>query len=274
MDYQKLYDNLRKETIDQSATEMINYFEWINGTPQHQKWVNDIVRQLGLFRQIRDDQLMTQDPALYDRMTNDMVTELQKILVEANGAPLIKKQHILFIASDPLDADPLQLGKEMELVEETIKSTKDRDAFIFHKSTHAELVNVTDDIGQFKPDIIHFAGHGTKTGIQLVDHNGLSKELAPEKFGALLNCFENYHPDLIYLNACYSARQAEALLPFTRFVIGFFYAADPDLAVESAQLFYKRLGNGHTYKEAFESTIHNLKDRLPEDTALIRLFER
>jgi hypothetical protein len=133
---------------------------------------------------------------------------------------------------------------------------------------------VTDDIGNLRPEIIHFSGHGTKTGLQLVDNNGLSKELDPQKFGDILACFENYHPELIFLNACYSARQAEAILPYTKNVIGFFYAADPELAIDFATLFYKRIGNGNNYREAFNSTKVNLKDRLPDDGEHIQLFPR
>ncbi len=61
-----------------------------------------------------------------------------------------------------------------------------------------------------KPDIVHFAGHGEKSGIMLVDDRN-TPQVVP--IGALKRLFKQHKDttNIVILNSCYSAEQAEAI---------------------------------------------------------------
>src|SRR5207245_2509466 len=68
-----------------------------------------------------------------------------------------------------------------------------------------------------KPNVIHFSGHGSTTGIILRDDSGGYQAVA----GANLKRFlEGRGVELVVLNACYSKSQADTIKGAVKTVVG------------------------------------------------------
>ena len=274
MELYKIYEKLQYGPLMESIILLEDYLLRKAEIKLQQVHSNEILRQKALYQQIKNDNLSTADPLLYSEICSEIKIELTSLIFKLNGKPIQKITKILFISSDPIDADALQTGKELSDIQNAIQAATYRDAFELIPSTYGLWTEISNDIASHRPEIIHFSGHSSDTGIQLVNEDGLAEELPAEKFADLLNCFEDYHPNLIFLNACFSAHQADTLLPYTQQLIGFFYAAEPNLSMEFAKLFYYRLVTGNTIKEAFNTSKNNLIDQLPKDTDHIVLMDQ
>ena len=104
-----------------------------------------------------------------------------------------------------------------------------------------------------KVRILHFIGHSTEEGLGVYDPgtNTLLKKEYLEQY------LQSQHGlKLVFLNSCYSAPIAEALVNAgIPIVIGTNTAVGDSIAAEVAKVFYENLGLGkHTIKDAFENT--------------------
>ena len=75
-----------------------------------------------------------------------------------------------------------------------------------------------------------------------------------------LKCSEFWETniDLVFLNACYSEKQATAISKHVNCVIGMSDAIPDDTAIEFASTFYSSLGFGRNIKDAFDLAIAQL----------------
>ena len=89
------------------------------------------------------------------------------------------------------------------------------------------------DILKFKPDILHFTGHGEETGIVFDDDTPISPQ-------QLVSMFSDQDIKLLFLNSCYSSTQIEELkkLPNIKSIIGIKKEISELEAKSFASLFY------------------------------------
>jgi len=72
----------------------------------------------------------------------------------------------------------------------------------------------------FKPNIVHFCGHGeAEDGIAFEDDNGNTKLVNSEALSGFFELFED-NVECILLNACYSEVQAKSLNKYIKYVLG------------------------------------------------------
>jgi hypothetical protein len=110
-------------------------------------------------------------------------------------------------------------------------------------------------LNSFMPNIIHFVGHGEMNGeIVLEDESGQSRPVSPD---ALRVVFANFRQwlQVIVLNACYSAAQAQSLAEQADVVIGMRDAIGDDAAVEFSASLYRAIGFGRTVQDAFDQAV-------------------
>jgi hypothetical protein len=110
-------------------------------------------------------------------------------------------------------------------------------------------------LNSFRPNIIHFVGHGEVNGeIVLEDESGQS---LPVSSDALRMVFANFRQwlQVIVLNACYSATQAQSLAEQADVVIGMQNAIGDDAAIEFSASLYRAIGFGRTIQDAFDQAI-------------------
>ncbi|MBR8840052.1 MAG: CHAT domain-containing protein [Stigonema ocellatum SAG 48.90 = DSM 106950] len=159
---------------------------------------------------------------------------------------------ILFLAADPSDASRLRLGQELRDIKERLRIAQVLGNYQLEQRESVRVGDITEAIFDFKPNIIHFSGHGTSQGelcfedevgkVQLVEPNALAnlfKLLAKQ-----VNC--------VVLNACYSELQAKAIAKHIQIVIGMNDAIGDQAAIAFAVGFYKALAANHSLAEAYE----------------------
>ena len=158
---------------------------------------------------------------------------------------------ILFMAADPTDASRLRLGEELREIQEKLQLSKTRDAFELHQRISVRAADITQALLDINPDIVHFSGHGTSTGALCIEDK--LGEMHPVLPDTLAELFEQFVRKIkcVVLNACYSEKQAEAIVKHIPYVIGMSQAISDRVAIAFSGGFYKALGGGRTIEDAY-----------------------
>jgi hypothetical protein len=177
---------------------------------------------------------------------------------------------ILFVAASPADMQPLRLGEEQREIREVLALTGGR--YALETVTAVRTKDLVGALSQLRPRIVHFAGHGKANGaLCLEDEYGDTHPVRPEALAFLFQVLEG-EVECVFLNTCYSQRQAEAIARHVKYVVGMKERVDDEAAVAFARGFYHALGGGRSVVQAFgigQSSVY-LKN-LPEDLAPVLL---
>ena len=158
---------------------------------------------------------------------------------------------ILMLAANPQNSVSLQLQQEERDIKERLRlagygTEPIKTAVAVH---HRDITQAMLD---FKPQIIHFSGHGAnEDGLVFEDIDGQFKLIGGEGLADLFDLFSD-HIECVVLNACYSETQAEAIRQKIQYVIGMNQAIGDRAAIEFAVGFYAAIGAGETYEFAFK----------------------
>lgn len=182
-----------------------------------------------------------------------------------------KPKTILFLASNPTSTAKLQLEKEYSLIG---NSLQDNTKYKLYSKWATLARDVQNEIIDREPYLLHFSGHGTgqklqegtravgrpsqkESGLIFQDLKGNSKIIETDDLKRMFQMFANnsMKVSVVVLNACYSAAQAEAILPYVDYVIGMTTAVGDEGAITFAEQFYKVLGKNKTIEFAFESAV-------------------
>ena len=160
---------------------------------------------------------------------------------------------ILFIAANPISTTRLQLDEEIRAVTEKIRASKHRDVLRLESIWAARPDDLLQSLNEHQPQIVHFSGHGSRVGeIQLVDNtSGEPKAVSTKALKALFTTLKD-NIQVVLLNACYSRVQAEAIAEVIDCVIGMNDAIGYSVAIIFAASFYRAIGFGRSFQEAFD----------------------
>jgi len=108
----------------------------------------------------------------------------------------------------------------------------------------------------FKPNIVHFCGHGSGSGgIAFEDKSGNSALVTSEALSGFFKLFAD-EVHCVLLNACYSEPQAEAIAEHIEYVVGMDGSVDDVKAIQFAVAFYDAMGSGRTVAFAYELALN------------------
>lgn len=191
---------------------------------------------------------------------------------------------ILFLAANPTNTGQLRLGQEHREVEQSLRESSVREKFELTERFAVTSKSLFTALLDENPAIVHFSGHGEMMrddsspentssekgfrslmavineddetdmegytgGIVVEDNSGKAKLV---KADALATLFGNISGiKCVVLNACYSESQAKAILEQIPYVIGMNTAVPDKTAIMFATGFYRALGNGRDYENAF-----------------------
>jgi CHAT domain len=166
---------------------------------------------------------------------------------------------ILFLASEPSNAERLRVGQELRDIQERLQLARMREQYSLVQRTAVRPHDITQAILDIEPNIIHFSGHGTSNGeLCFEDMSGKLKAVSSEALSSLFELLSE-QVTCVILNCCYSAIQAEAIAEHINYVIGMKQEIGDEAAIVFATGFYKALGSGRSIKEAFHFGIVELK---------------
>jgi hypothetical protein len=158
---------------------------------------------------------------------------------------------ILLMAANPKGSQGLRLQEEEREIRERLRLAGYGKTPI--NSTGATRPrDVQQAMLDFKPQIVHFSGHGIgEEGLVFEDVTGLQQLVGTAALANLFRLF-SHRVECVVLNACYSRFQAEAIAKYIDYVIGMSQAIGDKAAIEFSVGFYSALGAGESIDFAYE----------------------
>ncbi len=158
---------------------------------------------------------------------------------------------ILFLAANPQSTSRLNLGREVQEIDEGLRRAKLSDRFQLVQRWEVRPRDLRRALLEENPDIVHFSGHGKgQEGLVLVDNAGKPKPATGQALAGLFIQFPQIK--CVLLNACYAEVQAKAIVGHIDYVIGMKDTILDDAAIAFTTGFYDGLGYGRTIEDAFE----------------------
>ena len=158
---------------------------------------------------------------------------------------------ILMLAANPKNSVSLRLQEEERDIKERLRLAGYGTEPI-KTAVAVRPRDITQAMLDFKPQIIHFSGHGAdEDGLVFEDIDGQFKLIGGEDLADLFDLFSD-RIECVVLNACYSETQAEAIRQKIQYVIGMNQAIGDRAAIEFAVGFYAAIGAGEPYEFAFK----------------------
>jgi hypothetical protein len=157
---------------------------------------------------------------------------------------------ILILAANPKGTPQLRLDQEIREIDNGLERAQKRNEFTLKQKLAARPVDVRRAMLDYKPNIVHFCGHGSgEEGIAFEDENGKAKLVSTEVLAGFFELFAD-KVECVVLNACYSEAQAEAIAEHISCVTGMTKAVGDAAAIEFAVAFYDSLGAGESFEFA------------------------
>lgn len=181
------------------------------------------------------------------RKAGGSMTALRQILLDAQK-PIV----ILLVLADPRNEKRLALLDEMQRLTESLAATAFRDTFQLQLLANARPDNFAVSLSRMRPTIVHFSGHGSSNGLLFSDLNGRSVNVVPDRLARLLALARRDGLKAVVMNACYTAEQAKMISTAVQDVVVMDGELSDAAAIQFSADFYAQLGNGRSFKQAFE----------------------
>jgi hypothetical protein len=124
-----------------------------------------------------------------------------------------------------------------------------RHVFEFLQPQFAVIITELLRAMNAKPNIVHFSGHGATEGIKISKDNNKSQLLTIEILERLFKPLKGF-TEIVVLNSCYSASQAEFISKFGIYVVGNNLPVNDDVSISFAKGLYNGLGEGKSFEDA------------------------
>jgi tetratricopeptide (TPR) repeat protein len=192
--------------------------------------------------------------------------------------------NILFLSANPLGTTRISVNEEYKEIEKRLRQAEFSRLFKLQQSNAVSRSEIQENLLRYKPNIVHFSGHGSPEG-RLLFQNEKTGHAETADPAALADLFGILNSDLheeektrcVILNACYSDKeQAKAIAKYVDCVIGMSDAIGDDSAISFASSFYQGLGFGRSVKTAFKLGCNQLGlgNNLDENIIKIEAGER
>ena len=145
---------------------------------------------------------------------------------------------VLFLAADPGDQAKIHLGRELQEIRGRLKNNT---SFELVDHLAVKPSDVLQTIINYKPHIVHFAGHGLESGdLCFEDDQGRTKPMPPEALSSLFRLVTE-HVKCVIVNTCFSEKQAVAIAQYIPTVIGTMKEIGDKAAISFSTGFYTAL---------------------------------
>ena len=159
---------------------------------------------------------------------------------------------ILILTANPRNTDRLQLEQEIREIKAELDRSKLRDQFEIITEGAVRVTDLSHALLRHIPAIVHFSGHGAgENGLALENDKG-DMQLVPTD--ALVELFRLSKTTVkcVFLNACYSEVQADAIYKQIDCVVGMNQAIGDKTAIQFSPKFYAALSHGRSFQDAFD----------------------
>lgn len=190
---------------------------------------------------------------LAEKQKDSRIRNLENMVQTAlQGEKILEVRTILFLAANPDTTSHLRLDEESRQIEIGLQRAKKREQFDLKQRWAVRVRDVSQALLDFKPQIVHFSGHGTgDNGLALADETGNVRLVETLALANLFKLFTN-NVECVVLNACYSEIQALAIAQHIPYVVGMNKEIGDQASIEFAVGFYTALGAGESIEFAYE----------------------
>lgn len=205
----------------------------------------------GAFDQVTLKDLV--EAALVDWPGNGALRELigQRQSARPGGAAG-SELRVLCLAAGPSDQSQLQLAAEHRAIVMAVRRSPRRVVPVLHPATR--LDDIALRLLDARPDIVHFAGHGTPDGQLLFeDDRGWSSPVDIDRLARLFGALGRLQATV--LTSCYSASYSAELLTVSDAVAGSPAPLADRSAIVFSENFYRALGENLTPRESFDLAV-------------------
>jgi len=157
-----------------------------------------------------------------------------------------QRKKVLVLAANPRSQQPLRLEEEVREIEAGLRRSKHRESFSLEQRWAVRTRDLHQALLDVEPNIVHFSGHGARTGELYLEDDGGQPQ--PVSSAALANLFQLFADQIqcVILNSCYSEKQADAISLHIPHVIGMSSAIGDKAAIKFAIGFYDAIGSGRS----------------------------
>lgn len=165
---------------------------------------------------------------------------------------------VLFLAANPADTPQLRLDEEARAIQEKIRLSEFRDSVRFESRWATRSGDILQAINETNPTVVHFSGHGTKSGeLALLNPDGSTKIVSKEAISmAMATASDTIR--LVVFNACFSEIQASSVVEHIDAAIGMSTSIGDEAACIFAAQLYSSIGFGHSLQKSFNQAIAQL----------------
>jgi hypothetical protein len=199
---------------------------------------------------------------------------IQKITKQS----LKKRRHltVLYLTANPDPNSPLRVDAEIRKVQEAVRGSVFRDNITIEYRPAADLNSLVNGLNDHRPQIVHFSGHGSISGLA-VDSGKVGKPavraLSFELLAKALSATD-HPPTVVVLNSCESSAAGKLVLRTSDVVVTMRVPITDIAATAFAQRFYAAIASGQSVKSAFEQGKVAVENVSISETTTPKLFHR
>jgi hypothetical protein len=177
-----------------------------------------------------------------------------------------EKVKVLYFAANPNGTLQLALDEEAREIEAKIRAAEHRDSLELITKWAVRPDDLLQFLNQHRPHVVHFSGHGSNASeIILLDRDRQPKPVSCQALTGLFRALKG-NIRVVFLNACFSQPQAEAIVQEIDFAVGMSRAVGDRAAITFAASFYRALGFGNTVQNAFDQArVALMLENIPEE---------
>ncbi len=187
-----------------------------------------------------------------------------------------KKLRVLYLLANPSSQGSLRTDAEFRHVEEEISSSKYRDKIDLVIKMATDAKSMLKGLNDFRPQVVHFSGHGGKQGIWLDDGKVDKSVGSAMKFDLLAEALAatDSPPKLLVLNACDTLAGADVLLNAVEAVIAMSDSISDVGAATFAAQFYAAIASAQSTEVALKQAKVSMKAASLRDAHLPEIIFR
>ncbi len=186
------------------------------------------------------------------RITEQHTDLSSKGKTERFNKNVLSAKRILFLSASPLDSSQIRVDEEIRDILIALRTAINSHEVIIQQRCGARFEDFHQGLLDFKPQIVHFSGHGSRGGLVFEHESGSSQIVKSETIARLLDLFPG-QVECVLLNANYSGRMIKNISKRIPFVIGVASAILDQEAIAFARGFYQALGSKSSFENAFKS---------------------
>lgn len=195
-----------------------------------------------------------------------------KFPIEADIFDTLQPIRIMLTAATPMDVVPLHINKEFQIIENIMRMGGFRDRYRIYSQLSTNLFKLRSLLHDIQPQIVHFSGHGTTSGLVLEDSNGKSVITGPDELASIFSSFA-HQIKCVILNTSYSEITANAIAEHIKYTIGISRAITDEASIDFTSGFYRAISEGMNIEDSYkigcvQIKLHGVMDQ--ETPVLIR----